>query len=156
MSKRFLLSIFILFTNPAIIAQKGRNQLNLVVGANVPLYQNDRGFRSKRSIEQTTTSTPLIPVLAGYKQNIHKFYIELQGGYGELAGKINIGGDYARPSGATFFGLLEQAMITKELVSVFGFSKLRERNQLLQACGMIKIFNTQRSVLAINYFDAGN
>jgi len=107
---------------------KGGNQLNLEAEATVPIYQTDRdaggfikgmygvarsaqltlmtgvsGFRSKKTIEQITTNTRLIPVLAGYKQNFHKFYIEPQAGYGELGGKINSGGDYARPSVAAFF-----------------------------------------------------
>ena len=41
--------------------------------------------------------------MAGYKQNIDKFYLEPQIGYGELGGKIDIGGDYARPSVGAFF-----------------------------------------------------
>ncbi|MEP7374077.1 MAG: hypothetical protein ABI675_11850 [Chitinophagaceae bacterium] len=128
MSKSIFLFALILSANGTVNAQKGRNQVNLVAEAAVPVYQNDRGFggfvkgmygigqsaqltlmtgishfRSKKSIEQITTNTSLIPVLAGYKQNFHKFYIEPQAGYGELGGKIYSGGDYARPSVGAFF-----------------------------------------------------
>jgi hypothetical protein len=128
MPKSIFLFLLILFTNAVVNAQKGRNQVNLVAEATVPVYQNDRGFggfikgmygigksaqltlttgisrfRSKNSIEQIATNTRLIPVLAGYKQNFHKFYIEPQAGYGDLGGKVNTGGDYARPSVAAFF-----------------------------------------------------
>ena len=70
-------------------------QLTLVTGVS--------GFSSKRSIGQTRTNIRLIPVLAGYKQNFKNFYFEPQLGYGELGGKIDIGGDYARPSVCAFF-----------------------------------------------------
>ena len=105
MSKSIVLSILILFINSALNAQKGIDQANLLAEANVPVYQNDpgfggfikgmygigqsaqltlmtgvSGFRSKKSIEQTTTSTWLIPVFAGYEQNFDKFYIEPQAG----------------------------------------------------------------------------
>jgi hypothetical protein len=128
MPKHFLLSIFSFYIATALFAQKGRSQLNLEVETPVPIYQTERGFggfikgmyglgrsaqltlmtgisgfRSRRSIEQTITNTRLIPVLAGFKQNFQKFYIEPQAGYGELGGKINIGGDYARPSVGAFF-----------------------------------------------------
>ena len=128
MSKFILLAILILFINVGLNAQKGRNQVSLLAEATVPVYQNDRGFggfvkgmygigqsaqltlmagisgfKSKNSIEQTTTITRLIGLLAGYKQNFYKFYIEPQVGYGELGGKVSSDGDYARPSVGAFF-----------------------------------------------------
>ena len=112
----------------ALHAQRGRNQFNLAAEATIPVYQNDFGwgffakgmygigqsaqftlmtgysvFKSKNSIEQSKTITRLVPVLLGYKYNIKKIYIEPQAGYGELGGKIDIGGDYARPSAGAFF-----------------------------------------------------
>lgn len=45
-----------------------------------------------------------IPFLAGYKYNFSRFFVEPQIGIGELAGKVDIGGDVARPSVAAAFG----------------------------------------------------
>jgi hypothetical protein len=41
-------------------------------------------------------------VLAGYKHLLKRFYIEPQAGYGEIGGRVDIGGDYARPSNGAF------------------------------------------------------
>jgi hypothetical protein len=128
MTKCILLLLSMSLILSEVIAQKGRNQLNMAVETTLPFYQNDRGFgvfmkglygigksaqltlttgvarfRSKISVEQTAITTRLIPVLAGYKKNFKKIFIEPQIGYGELGGKIQIGGDHARPSVGAFF-----------------------------------------------------
>lgn len=128
MPKLILLSLLLLLIISVANAQKGRNQVNLAFEASVPIYQQDKGFggfikglygigksaqltlttgvsgfRSKRSIEQTVTGTRLIPMLAGYKQNLKNFYFEPQIGFGESGGKIDIGGDYGRHSVGAFF-----------------------------------------------------
>ncbi len=112
-------------------AQKGNNAVTLIAEGTVPVYQNDQGFggfikglygigksaqltftagvskfHSKDNVELSKTTTRLIPFLAGYKQNLYKFFIEPQIGFGELGGKIFFSGDYARPSiGALFWAL---------------------------------------------------
>jgi len=112
-------------------AQKGSNQVTLIAESTVPIYQNDQGlgsfikgsygigksaqltftagyskFHSKNSVEIQKTTTRLIPFLVGYKQNINKFYVEPQIGFGELGGKISDHGDFANPSvGALFWAL---------------------------------------------------
>jgi len=110
-------------------AQKGNNQVTIIAEGTVPVYQNDQGFggfikglygigrsaqltftagvskfNAKNTVGFQKITTRLVPFLAGYKQNIHKFYVEPQIGFGELGGKIFSDGDYARPSiGALFW-----------------------------------------------------
>jgi len=109
-------------------SQKSNDQVTLMVESTVPVYQNDQGFggfikgaygvgksaqltltagyskfHSNNSIEVQKTITRLIPFLAGYKQNINKFYVEPQIGLGELGGTVNEHGDFARPSVAALF-----------------------------------------------------
>ena len=127
MIKLIHLLIVILCFGFLLNAQKGRNQVNLAIEASAPVFQNVggfggfikgmygvarsaqlslmlgvSGFKEENSMDQSTTNTRLIPVLAGYKQNFKKFYIEPQAGYGELAGKITTD-DFARPSVGAFF-----------------------------------------------------
>jgi len=130
MSKSIHLLIMTLCFGSLLNAQKGRNQVNLAIEGSVPVFENAggfggfikgmygvgrsaqlslmigvAGFREKNSVDQSTTNIRLVPVLAGYKQNFHKFYIEPQAGYGELAGKVTTD-DFARPSVGAFFWAL--------------------------------------------------
>ena len=130
MSKFIHPLIVALCLSSLVNAQKGKNQVNMAVEAAVPVFQNVggiggfikgmygigrsaqlslmigvAGFKEKNSIDHSTTNTRLIPVLAGYKQSLHKFYLEPQAGYGELAGKITTD-DFARPSVGAFFWAL--------------------------------------------------
>lgn len=126
----FFSTPFLFFINiNNINAQKGNNQVSIGAESGFPFYQNDQGFGgfikglygigksaqltfsggvsifySKNSIELPKTTTRLISFMLGYKQNINKFYVEPQAGFGELGGKISTDGDFARPSiGALFF-----------------------------------------------------
>lgn len=47
-------------------------------------------------------SLHLVPFLVGYRHQFGKLFIEPQAGYGELRGRFDIGGDYARPSVGAF------------------------------------------------------
>ena len=130
--------MIVLFSD--IKAQKGNNALSVNAETAIPFFQNDLGyvfflkgmygivqsgqlnisagvykFNSKYSIEKGEMSTRLVPFLFGYKQNIHKFYIEPRIGIGELAGKLLINGDYARPSVAAMFGGLGAGYAIKRL-----------------------------------------
>jgi hypothetical protein len=132
-----LLLILICF---ALNAQKGNNGLSLNAEATVPIYQDDRGFgfflkglygigqsaqltlsggvsrfTSKNNIEQGRVTTRVIPFLFGYRQNIHRFFIEPKIGLGELGGKISINGDYSRPSVAAIFGGLGAGYTVKRI-----------------------------------------
>lgn len=60
------------------------------------------GFRFS-SIEEKNTVVRLVPFLMGYEWRLNRFYLFPQVGMGELGGKKDIGGDYARISVAAFF-----------------------------------------------------
>ncbi len=45
----------------------------------------------------------VMPWMAGYRLKWKKFFVEPQVGYGELGGRMDIGGDYSRPSFGAFF-----------------------------------------------------
>jgi hypothetical protein len=129
MIKQILLMIlaFLAFMN--LNAQKGNNALSINGEATVPAFQNDRGyglflkglygigrsaqltasvgvskFKNKNSIETKEVKTRLVPFFLGYQQNIGKFYIEPKIGIGEMGGRVEMDGDYARPSVAAIFG----------------------------------------------------
>ena len=129
MYQRFLFFILFGIFCSEIDAQTGFNTLSLNGEATIPIFQNDQGFgfsfkystgidksgqltlsawvskfNSKNSIETGKITTRLVPFLFGYKQNIHKFFIEPKIGIGELGGKILKNGDYQRPSIAAMFG----------------------------------------------------
>jgi hypothetical protein len=110
-------------------AQKGNNALSINGEVTVPAFQNDQGFgfflkglygigksaqltasvgvskfKNRNSIETKEIKTRLVPFFIGYKQNIRKFYIEPKIGLGEMGGRVQMDGDYARPSVAAVFG----------------------------------------------------
>lgn len=49
------------------------------------------------------TRLTAIPVMVGYRHHIGGLYLEPQVGYGALNGRIDIGGDWARPSVGAFY-----------------------------------------------------
>lgn len=49
------------------------------------------------------TRLTTIPVMVGYRHHIGGFYLEPQVGYGALNGRIDIGGDWSRPSVGAFY-----------------------------------------------------
>lgn len=53
--------------------------------------------------QDKNSSLHLFPFMAGYRLWWKKFFVEPQVGYGELGGRVDIGGDYARPSVGAFF-----------------------------------------------------
>jgi hypothetical protein len=128
MSTHFFLIICLTSISLCSLAQKGNNALSLVAEGGYAGDQYDPGygafvkglygvgeygqltlmagmsrFRAKSTAGEFSSTTRLVPVLAGYKQHFYNFYIEPQIGYGELGGKQDIGGDYARPSVGAFF-----------------------------------------------------
>jgi hypothetical protein len=128
MATHYFLIVFITFISFCSHAQKGNNALNIMVEGGYAGDQYDPGygaflkglygvgkhgqltlmagvskFRAKDAPDQLSSTTRLVPFLAGYKQHFYNFYIEPQVGYGELGGKQDIGGDYARPSLGAFF-----------------------------------------------------
>jgi hypothetical protein len=144
----FLVLFVVLYSN--LNAQKGNNGLSINGEATVPVYQNDRGFglyikgvygigrsaqltasvgiskfKNRNSIESKDIKTHLIPFFLGYRQNIRKFYIEPKIGIGELGGRIDIDGDYARPSVAAIFGGLEAGYNIKRINIGISFQTAR-------------------------------
>jgi hypothetical protein len=128
MTRHFYLTLFITLISACSLAQKGNNALSIMVEGGYAGDQYDPGygayvkglygvgehgqlslmagiskFRLNNTPGQLMSTTRLVPFLAGYKQHFYNFYIEPQIGYGELGGKQDIGGDYARPSVGAFF-----------------------------------------------------
>lgn len=112
-------------------AQKGALRVQLLAEMPVPVYQQQGGwggalkgyyplgprgeltfaagiakFRYKNTVEREQTITRLVPFLAGYRHNLGRWFVEPQAGYGEMGGKVDIGGDFARPSVGAFFWAL--------------------------------------------------
>lgn len=126
MKKRLHLLACIIMVATAATAQKGNNQLTVMAEAGIPnegrmgyglfikgaygvgekaqltLQTGFSRFTSAGAPGHQETTIRIIPFLAGYKYNIKNFYIEPQAGYGEVGGRIDIGGDYARPSNGAF------------------------------------------------------
>jgi len=128
----FVLLCLLAFNVKKTHAQKGNNQLAIIAEAGFPkdnevgfggflkgayginedaqltLQVGVSKFKSSiRIIDQNGEEldraiTRTIPVLAGYKQYFKEFYLEPQVGFGELGGKIDIGGDWSRPSNGAF------------------------------------------------------
>ena len=64
------------------------------------------GVKKSNEVARYKNTIRAVPVLLGYKQNLRRFYAEPQAGFGELGGRHDIGGDWARPSrGALFWAL---------------------------------------------------
>ena len=80
---------------------KGNAQITLQVGVS-KFKSNIRSFDMNGN-ELDRATTRLIPILIGYKQYLKQFYLEPQVGFGELGGKIDIGGDWSRPSNGAFY-----------------------------------------------------
>lgn len=129
MCKQILLLAAMILFNFITEAQKGNSQVELIAGLSTPdkTYKTGYGgfmkglygvgksaqltitaglslMSSKNSGEIGATDIRLIPFLLGYKQHIKNFYIEPQAGFGDLGGRVDLGGDWARPSVAAFFG----------------------------------------------------
>lgn len=136
-------------------AQKGQNAVGVVAEGGLSIPDADLGwggyvkgyygigksaqltatagisqFVHNPSTGEVKTTTRLIPVLIGYKQHFSLFhikslYVEPQAGFGELGGKVDFGGDYARPSGGAFFGAIGAGVDIKrfELGARYQFSR---------------------------------
>lgn len=127
MKARMIMLLLFFSVAYSLMAQNGHNQVQLFVAGGKPhtseqpglgggikgLYgQGEHGqftltaslmkFHAKKAIDLREYTIRVVPVLAGYRQNLSKFYIEPQIGIGELGGKMDINGDYARPSVAAF------------------------------------------------------
>ena len=132
MSKRWLLLLLMTGVLGTVQAQRGHNAITVLAELGLPDEEYNPGvggyikfqygigrsgqlglttgvskFRAKATLigssGRSRSSLRAIPVLLGYRQNIKSFYIEPQAGFGELGGKIDIGGDYSRPSRGAFF-----------------------------------------------------
>jgi hypothetical protein len=127
MKRQGFIFLLLLLTVSVVNAQKGNNQLQVFGEAGIANDAQKPGFgagikgalgvgeagqltltagvmkfRSRKVMDVPQYTTRLIPVLAGYKHHSGKFYFEPQLGIGELGGKIEMNGDYARPSVAAF------------------------------------------------------
>lgn len=80
---------------------KNNAQVTLQIG--VTKFKSSVSYFDSNGNELDKTTTRLIPVLVGYKRYLKQFYIEPQLGFGELGGREDIGGDWARPSVGAFF-----------------------------------------------------
>lgn len=116
-----LVTIFSLYSK----AQKGNNELSINVEAAINndvfgpgifgKYAYGIGKSSELTFRVGITAfstvfvkpdyhvTNTIPFLAGYKYNFNRFFVEPQIGIGALNGKVDIGGDIARPSVAAAY-----------------------------------------------------
>jgi hypothetical protein len=119
----FLLITIVSLTSKA---QKGNNKLSINVEAAIANDVFGPGFFGKyaygigKSSQLTFSAgitafgtglakpeyhvTKTIPFLVGYKYNFNRFFVEPQIGIGTLNGKVDIGGDVARPSVAAAYG----------------------------------------------------
>jgi hypothetical protein len=127
-------------------AQKGIASLGIRASAPVPLFQQDRGFgfsligaygisqsgqltlsagfskwKATNSIETGDVTTRIVPVLIGYKQALHQFFIEPRLGIGELGGTIVKNGDRQRPSVAALFGAVNAGYTFQRFTAGIGF-----------------------------------
>jgi len=73
-------------------------------------------FNSKSSMNLENGTIRFIPFFIGYRQNIKSFFVEPEGGIGELGGKIDIGGDFSRTSIAAIFGAVGIGYNIKKLI----------------------------------------
>lgn len=115
----------------AVQAQKGANAVKVSAEAGFPLKDFNPGaggqvaflygigrwgqiglttgfttFTSNKTLvggDFDPTRLTTIPVLLGYRHHFKGFYLEPQAGYGALNGRIDIGGDWARPSVGAFY-----------------------------------------------------
>ncbi|MBN8784081.1 MAG: outer membrane beta-barrel protein [Terrimonas ferruginea] len=83
-----------------------KGQLELGGRSSVTLSAGYLSFGQESKSAGKNDQVRLVPVMAGYKYNIGAFYIEPKVGLGEIGGRYDIGGDYARPSEfGLFYGL---------------------------------------------------
>lgn len=131
MGRRLAFLLMVMMAAGAVQAQKGANAIKLSAEAGFPLEDFNPGaggqvaflygvgksgqislttgfttFTSKKTLvggDFDPTRLTTIPVLLGYRHHIKGFYLEPQAGYGALNGRIDIGGDWARPSVGAFY-----------------------------------------------------
>ena len=125
MNKILLLLGLLVFRVGAVCAQKGDNQVRGLAEVSIPEGAVGFGFGGyvkflygvgataqltlttgvKKSAEEGRYKNTIraIPVLVGYKLNLLRFYAEPQVGFGELGGKSDMDGDWARYSEGAFF-----------------------------------------------------
>lgn len=83
-----------------------KGQLGVGSRSSVTLSAGYLSFGQDNKSTEKNDQVRLVPVMAGYKYNIGAFYIEPKIGVGEIGGRYDIGGDYARPSQlGLFYGL---------------------------------------------------
>ncbi len=71
----------------------------ITISAGISKFSNS-GYKPIEDRVKTT----IIPLLVGYKHYFHSFFVEPQIGLGSLSGRIDIGGDFSRPSVAVAIG----------------------------------------------------
>lgn len=150
MKKVTAVLLFVMAIHGFAKAQKGHNEVRVVAEGALSVPDADAGwggyvkgyygvgksaqltvmagiskFVHNPSAGEVKTITRLIPVLIGYKKHVRSYYIEPQAGIGELGGKVDFGGDYARPSGTAIFGALGAGIDVKrfELGARYQFSR---------------------------------
>ena len=127
-----IIILFLLSAGPSAQSQTTRNQFQVIGELAIPIHDYSpgysgqfkwlcrlsasgqltvsagySGFRSTgKSVGGKRESLRLVPFMVGYRRNIDRIFIEPQAGYGELGGRVDIGGDYARPSVGAFFWAL--------------------------------------------------
>jgi hypothetical protein len=131
--------LLVLLIPASTLAQRGKNQLQLILEAGFPSSGNNTGvggfvkyyhgvgeaghltlmtgvvkFRADEQEGLKAGNTRMIPVLLGYKHNIGTVFIEPQIGYGEFGGRVDIGGDWARNSAGAFFWALGSGINVKQ------------------------------------------
>lgn len=132
-----------LLSTVAVQAQKGNNQFNVLAEVGIPPKDYNPGvggylqflygigqsgqvglttgimkFSEKKApigADREPTKLYTIPVLVGYRQHLKSFYLEPQVGYGALNGKIDIGGDWSRPSVGAFYWAMGAGLDFKKL-----------------------------------------
>ena len=59
-------------------------------------------FKMKGSIDEAKLNTSIIPILAGYRHNFGRFYVEPQAGYGIIRAKVKVLGESMSGSEGAF------------------------------------------------------
>lgn len=131
MKRMFLLLLVAAGLVPLARAQKGANAVKVLAEVGFPLQDFNPGaggqvkflygvgragqlgltagftrFTDREPVvggDFDPTRLTTIPVMVGYRHHIGGLYLEPQAGYGALNGRIDIGGDWARPSVGAFY-----------------------------------------------------
>jgi hypothetical protein len=142
MKKQLLLLLLVVLAS-AVQAQKGSNAIKILGEAGIPQKDFNPGagaqvkflygvcqsgqigltagftrFTAKETSvggDFDPTRLTTIPVMLGYRHHVGRFYLEPQAGYGALNGRIDIGGDWARPSVGAFYWSVGAGFVHRRL-----------------------------------------